>query len=67
MEEIVRAVAQKTGISETQARTAVETVVNFIKNKLPAPVAGQIDNAIGGKEQSVSGGMAAKIGGLLGQ
>ena len=39
MDELVRQVAEKVGVSEDKARVAVETVVNFLKEKLPAPLA----------------------------
>ena len=57
MEELIKQVSQKTGISEDQARTAVSTVINFLKDKLPAPIAGQLDNFIGGS--AGAGGAAA--------
>jgi uncharacterized protein (DUF2267 family) len=47
VEELIRLVSNKTGISEDQARTAVEVVVNYLKENLPAPIAGQIDNVLG--------------------
>jgi hypothetical protein len=67
MDELIKRVSEKTGISEEQARSAVTTVVGFLKEKLPAPVAGQIDNAIGGGGQSGGGlnDIASKVGGLL--
>lgn len=40
MEKIVNMVAQKAGISTEQAETAVRTVVNFLKDKLPPGLAG---------------------------
>src|ERR671935_137708 len=43
MEELVRQVVERTGISEAQARTAVETVVGFLKERLPAPIAAHVD------------------------
>lgn len=52
MEELIKQVSEKTGISESQARTAVETVVGFLKQRLPTPLAGQVDNAL-----AASGGM----------
>jgi hypothetical protein len=64
MEEIVKLVVQKTGISENQARTAVTTVVNFLKQKLPAPIAGQIDGVLSGS--GVSDALKG-LGGLLGK
>ena len=68
MDELVKQVSQRTGISEDQARTAVTTVLGFLKDKLPAPIGGQIDNLIAG-ESSAGGGIgdiASKVGGLLG-
>ena len=69
MEELIKQVTAKTGISEDQARTAVTTVLGFIKDKLPAPIAGQIGNVIGGGgggESSTLSDLASKAGGLLG-
>ena len=37
-QELVRMVAEKTGISEDKARTAAETVIGYLKNKMPAAV-----------------------------
>lgn len=70
MDELIKQVSAKTGISEDQARTAVNTVLGFLKTKLPAPIAGQIDNVIGGGEGTAGGGLgdiAAKAGGILNQ
>ena len=68
MEEIVKQVAAKTGISEEQANTAVITVLGFLKNKLPAPIAGQIDGALSGEGTSSGGGLgdlASKAGSIF--
>jgi hypothetical protein len=66
MDEIVRLVAERTGIGEDQARTAVETVVGYIKEKLPAPIAGQVDNALGSSGAAGAvGNVADKLGGMF--
>ena len=68
MDELIKQVVSKTGISEDQARTAVTTVLGFVKDKLPAPIASQIDNAITGEGGGVGGSLgdlASKAGGLL--
>ncbi len=65
MDELVKQVAQKTGIAEEQARTAVTTVLGFLKERLPAPIAGQIDSVIGGGA-GAGGGIADKAGDMLG-
>jgi hypothetical protein len=63
MDELVKLVSQKTGISEEVARTAVETVIGYLKEKLPDPIAGQIDSVLsGGDLEDVVKG----LGGLLG-
>ncbi len=65
MDELVKMVASKTGISEDQARTAVQTVVGYLKQKLPAPIAGQVDAALAGS--SGFGDVAKGLGGMLGK
>ena len=52
MDALVKLVSQKVGISEDQARMAVTTVLGFLKEKLPAPIASQIDAVISGGGQA---------------
>ena len=69
MEELIKQVTAKTGISEEQAKSAINTVLGFLKDKLPAPIAGQLDNAVGGGGgiTGTAGDLAAKVGGLFGK
>jgi len=71
MEELVKLVSSKVGISEDQARSAVETVVGFLKTKLPAPLAGHVESALGLAGSSLGnvdlGGLAGSLGGLFGK
>lgn len=46
MDELVKMVAAKTGLPEAQARQAAEAVLEFLKDKLPAPLASQLDKLI---------------------
>jgi hypothetical protein len=64
MEELIKQVAAKAGISEDQARSATTTVLDFVKTRLPEPIAGQIDNVIGGGA-GVVGDLANTVGGLF--
>ncbi|MEO7970175.1 MAG: DUF2267 domain-containing protein [bacterium] len=69
MEELIKQVSAKTGISEEQARGAVTTVLGFLKDRLPEPVAGQLDNVVAGGS-GVAGGLgdiASKVGGIFGK
>jgi hypothetical protein len=68
MDELIKLVSQKTGISEQMARTAVETVIGFLKQKLPAPIAGQIDAVLGGSGSGQGLGDITKgLGSILGR
>lgn len=64
MDSLIKMVAQRTGISEDKARTAVDTVVSFLKERAPAGLSGQIDSLIGGEGAS-GGGIASGLGGML--
>lgn len=43
MEELAKLVSQKTGLGHDQALAAVKVVIDFLKAKLPAPIAGEVD------------------------
>lgn len=70
MDALIKMVASKAGISEAQAKLAVNTVMGFLKEKLPAPIATQVEAALKQEatvkqaEDLVDKGMGA-IGGLL--
>ncbi|MCP4421167.1 MAG: DUF2267 domain-containing protein [Chloroflexi bacterium] len=66
MDDLIKLVTEKAGISTEQAKIAIETVVGFLKDKLPAPIAGQLDKVISG----AGGGMDSLkgvAGGLFGK
>jgi nucleoid DNA-binding protein len=44
MKELINIIVQKTGISEENAQKTVQVMLGFLKTKLPAPVAGQLDS-----------------------
>jgi hypothetical protein len=68
MQDMIKAVAEKVGISEEQAKMAVETVIGMLKDKLPAPAQGALDMVTGAGDgaadaaKGVLGGLAGKLG-----
>jgi hypothetical protein len=52
LNNIINKVAEKVGISTEKATAAVTIVVDILKNKLPAPIASQIDNILNGGSAS---------------
>ncbi|GAB4474959.1 MAG: hypothetical protein Kow00124_15450 [Anaerolineae bacterium] len=65
MNELIKLVSEKTGLSEDMAKVAVNTVLDFLKKKLPNPIAAQIDSALSGDVDL--GDVAKGLGGLLGK
>ena len=68
MDDLIKLVTKKTGISEGQAKAAVETVLGFLKERLPGPIASQIDAVLGGGGGlGQAGDIAGAVGGLFGK
>ena len=65
MDELVKLLGQKFGLKDDTAKQVVTTVAEFLKKKLPAPVAGQIDSLLAGGKADL-GSLAKGLGGLLG-
>ncbi len=75
MDELIELVVEKTGIPASTARVAVETVVKFLKDKLPEPLAGQVEGLLEGGDFNLEslgdlgelGDLAKGLGGLFGK
>ncbi len=65
MDDLVKQVCEKINVSPEQGKAAVETVVNFLKDKLPEPIASQIENAVNGGGENL-GDVAKGLGGFFG-
>jgi uncharacterized protein (DUF2267 family) len=52
MEELLKSVQEKTGLSMDQARSAITAVLGFIRGKLPEQATSQFDSAIAGLGQT---------------
>jgi hypothetical protein len=70
MDELLKTVAERTGLPPDKAKGAVEAVLDFLKDKLPEPIASQIDGFIDGEGADDIGDLLDKgkgmLGGLLG-
>ena len=63
--ELVTLVSTKTGLNEQMATLAVDTVIGFLKQKLPAELSGQLDSLLSGQESSP--GILGAVKGLVGE
>lgn len=50
MDQIIKTITEKTGITDDQARQAVLATVDFIKSKIPPMFASQLDRLLEGGE-----------------
>jgi nucleoid DNA-binding protein len=59
MNELINVIVQKTGISQENAQKAVQVTVDFLKSKLPGPIAMQLNSFLMGGT-NLSGVLAGK-------
>jgi len=52
MKELINVIVQKTGISEENAQKSVQVMLGFLKAKLPAPLALQLDSFLSARTTS---------------
>lgn len=70
MKEVIKMVSEKAGVSESTAKVAVETVIGFLKDKMPAGLGNQVESYLNGKSSSKDnplGGLSDQIGGMFGK
>jgi hypothetical protein len=60
MDELVKMIAQKFGLPEDTVKGVVQMVVNYLKDKLPGPIGGQVEAFL------VKGEMPQQAKGFLG-
>ncbi len=50
MDELIQQLKSRVGLDDDKAPSAVQTVVEFLKQRLPGPLASQLDSALSGGE-----------------
>lgn len=70
MDDLINQITSRAGISQEQARTAVQTVLDFAKTRLPAPLATQLETALNDGNANTMMNEASKqlssLGGMFG-
>ena len=64
MEELIKLVSEKAGLTPDKAQMAVQLILNHLKSKAPA-LSGQIDSLVSGGSAGLSD-VAGGLGGMLG-
>lgn len=63
MQELINQITSRTGVSEEQAQQAISIVFSFVKDKLPEPIASQIEGYLG-LQQGGTAGLMGQLGDL---
>jgi len=64
MNDLVELLKSRVGLDDDKARSAAQTAVEFLKQRLPAPIAGQLDSILAGGGVQ---GLEDRLGGMLGK
>ena len=68
MDELIKLVSKKAGISDSQAKKAIEAIMDYLKDNLPAPLDDQVENVLkGGKADFSTEEITDFLGGFLGK
>lgn len=67
MDELVKLVTQKAGINTDQATKAIGAVIDFLKTKLPAPIANQIQGVLEGSASANPADLVKGLGSMFGK
>ena len=73
MDDLIRGLTQKTGLSPDKAQEVVNFVVNHLKTNLPEPLSSSLDSYWAGGSEEGGGladkakGVASGLGGLFGK
>jgi nucleoid DNA-binding protein len=68
MQELIQLIVERAGISEESATKAVETVIAYVKDHAPGPVAAQLENYLTGETAaSAIGAAKGALGSMFGK
>jgi hypothetical protein len=65
MNELIEQLKSRVGLDDMKANSAAQTVIEFLKQRLPAPIASQVDSALSGGGSME--GMKDALGGVFGK
>jgi uncharacterized protein (DUF2267 family) len=64
MNELIQQLKSRVGLDDSKAQSAAQTVIDFLKQRLPAPIASHLDSALSGQTAQ---GIEGKIEGMFGK
>ena len=64
MNEVIQQLKSRVGLDDNKAQSAAQTVIDFLKQRLPQPIASHLDSALSGGGAS---GLENKVENFLGK
>ncbi len=65
MNEIIQQLKSRVGLNDDQAQSAAQALIDYLKQHLPGPVAGELDKVVSGAGGAQ--GIESKVEGFLGK
>ena len=65
MDDLTKMLQEKFGLDEGIAKQVIETVLGFVKEKLPEPMQGMLDKVASGESPDSLGGLGDAVKGLF--
>lgn len=66
MDQLITQLTQEAGLTEAQARQAVQIVLGFVRSNLPPSLASQVDNILSSQGVQGIGGITGQVQGTVG-
>lgn len=67
MDDLIKQLQEKTGLPVDKVKDVIDTVIGFVADKLPGPLAGQVRKLVGGDDDGDAEAGDDDGGGLLDQ
>jgi uncharacterized protein (DUF2267 family) len=64
MNELIEQLKSRVGLDDTKAHSAAQTVIDFLKQRLPGPIASHLDSALSG---GAAQGIENRVEGMFGK
>lgn len=65
MDELIQQLKSRVGLDDNKAQSAAQTVIDYLKQRLPGPVAGELDKVVSGTGGAQE--IESKVEGFLGK
>jgi len=67
MDDLIKTVCAKTGVDADTVKKVATACLDYLKAKVPAPIAAQVETLLAGNSTDILGDVGGALGGLFGK